>query len=328
MRIRSMKRREFIALLGGAATSPFVARGQEPGRIYRLGALFSSPRDAPHTVVLFDELRRLGFIEGRNLVVDAAGYGLPSEQMEAHAADLMRDPVDVIIAAGDPAVRAAQRATTSIPILAFTDDMVGQGFAQSLSKPGGNITGVSILASELDGKRQEILIEAVPGARRIAALVDTNNTTPSRLRMLEEGARARGVELSIHRVVWREEVGSAIDAAKATGAGALNVLASSILFNSRAFIFDRVAALRLPAVYQFPEMAEQGGLIGYGPVLVQLYRDIMSRQLAELLRVGKPANLPVEQPTKFELVINLRTAKAMRQELPTELLLRADKVIE
>src|SRR5262245_39651368 len=121
-----MRRREFITLASGAVAWPFFARGQEPGRNYRLGALFSSPRDAPHTVVLFEELRRLGFIEGRNLVVDAAGYGLSSERMEAHAADLMRAPVDVIIAAGDPAVRAAQRATTSVPILAFTDDMVGQ----------------------------------------------------------------------------------------------------------------------------------------------------------------------------------------------------------
>jgi putative tryptophan/tyrosine transport system substrate-binding protein len=324
-----MRRREFITLLGGAmVTWPFVARGQEPGRIYRLGVLFASPRDAPHNVALFDELRRLGFIEGRNLVIDAAGYGLPPERMEVHAADLMNGPVDVILAGGDAAVRAAQRATTSIAILAFTDDMVGQGFVHSLSKPGGNITGFTILASELDGKRQEILIEAVPGARRIAALVDSNTTTPSQLRMLEDAARARGVELSIHRVAWREEIGSAIDAAKATGAGALNVLASSLLFNSRAFIFHRVAALRLPAVYQFPEMAEQGGLIGYGPLVVQLFRDTVSRQLAKLLRGSKPDDLPVEQPTKFELVINLRTAKAMDHELPTEFLSRADKVIE
>src|SRR5262245_54747672 len=233
-----MRRREFIALLGGAAAAwPLVARGQEPGRIYRLGALFATPRDAPQHVALFDELRRLGFIEGRNLVIDAAGYGLPPERMEVHAADLMNGPVDVILAGGDAAVRAAQRATTSIPILAFTDDMVGQGFVHSLPKPGGNTTGVTILASELDGKRQEILIEAVPGARRIAALVDSNTTTPSQLRMLEDAARARGVELSIHRVAWREEIGSAIDAAKAARAGALNVLASPLLFGSRAFIF-------------------------------------------------------------------------------------------
>jgi len=260
-----MRRREFITLLGGAAaTWPFFAQGQEPGRVYHLGALLSSPRDAPHYVALFNELRRLGFIEGRNLVVDAAGFGLPPERMEVHAADLMSGPVDVIVATGDAAVRAAQRATTSIPILAFTDDMVGQGFVNSLSKPGGNITGVTILSSELDGKRQEILIEAVSGVRRIAALVDSNTTTPSQLRMLENEARARGVELSIHRVGWREEIGSAIDAANAAGAGAVNVLASPLLFNSRAFIFHRVAALRLPAVYQFPEMAEQSGLIGYG----------------------------------------------------------------
>jgi putative ABC transport system substrate-binding protein len=324
-----VRRREFITLLGGAAaTWPFVARGQEPGRIYRLGALFASPRDAPHYVALFDELRRLGFIEGRNLMIDAAGYGLAPERMEAHAADLMNGPVDVILAAGDAAVRAAQRATTSIPILAFTADMVGQGFVHSLSKPGGNITGVTILSSELDGKRQEILIEAVLGVRRIAALVDSKTTTPSQLRMLEDGAHARGVELSIHRVAWREEIGSAIDAAKAAGAGALNVLASSLLFNSRTFIFHRLAALRLPAVYQFPEMAEQGGFIGYGPLLVQLFRDIVSRQLAQLLRGSKPTDMPVEQPPKFELVINLRTAKAMNHELPTELLSRADKVIE
>ena len=325
-----MRRREFITLLVGAAAAawPFVAQAQETRRIYRIGVLLPSPRDAPHYGALFDELRRLGFIEGGNLIIDAAGFGLPPERMEVHAADLMNGPVDVILAAGDAAVRAAQRATTSIPILAITDDMVGQGFVNSLSKPGGNITGVTIFSPELDGKRLEILIEAVPGVRRIAALVDSNTTTPSQLRMLEHGALARSVELSIHRIAWREEIGSAIDAANAAGAGAVNVLASPLLFNSRAFIFHRLAALRLPAVYQFPEMAEQGGLIGYGPLLVQLFRDIVSRQLANLLRGSKPADLPVEQPTKFKLVINLKTAKALGLEVPTTLLARADEVIE
>jgi ABC-type uncharacterized transport system substrate-binding protein len=180
----------------------------------------------------------------------------------------------------------------------------------------------------LTGKRQEILIEAVPGVRRLATLADSNTTTPSRLRALEEAARARGVELSIHQIAQREEIGSAIDAAKAAGAGALNVLASALLFNSRAFIFARVTALRLPAVYQWPEMAEQGGLIGYGPLIVQLYRDIVSRQLVQLLRGVSPKDLPVEQPTRFELVINLRAAKAIGHDLPAALVLRADKVIE
>ena len=230
-----MRRRQFITLLGGAAAAwPLAGRGQESGRIYRLGCLFTSPRDAPHYLALFDELRRLGFIEGQNLVIDAAGFSLLPERMEGHAADLVKAGVDVILAGGDAAVRAAQRATASIPILAFTDDMLDQGFVRSLAKPDGNTTGVTILASELDGKRQEILIEAVPGVRRIAVLADANMSTPPRLRALEEAARARGIELSIHSVAHREEIGSAIDAAKAVGAGGLNVLASALVFNSRA----------------------------------------------------------------------------------------------
>jgi len=324
-----VKRREFITLLGGAvAVWPLAARGQEPGRIYRLGCLFASPRDAPHYVALFDELRRLGFTEGQNLIIDAVGFGLSPERMEKHAADLVKARVDIILAGGDPAVRAAQGATASIPILAFTDDMLGQGFVTSLAKPGGNTTGVTILASELDGKRQEILIEAVPGVRRIAVLADSNVSTPSRLRALEDAARARGIELSIHSLARREEIGSAIEAAKAVGAEGLNVLASALLFNSRTFVFDRAAALRLPAVYQWPEMADEGGLIGYGPLLVSLFRDTVSRQLAKLLRGAQPGDLPVEQPTRFELVINLKTAKAIGHDVPGALVVRADKVIE
>jgi putative tryptophan/tyrosine transport system substrate-binding protein len=324
-----MKRRDFLTLIAGAAVGwPFAARAQEPGRIYRVGGLHASPRDAPHHIAFFAELQRLGFIEGQNLLVDQAGYGLTTAQFEQHAAELVKARVDVILAGGDAAVRVAQRATTSIPILALTDDMVGQGFVRSLAQPGGNTTGVTILASELDGKRQEILIEAAPGVRRIAALSDTNTTPPSALRALESAARARSIELAVCPVDRREEMAAAIDAAKASGAGALNVLGSALLFNNRSIIFERVAALRLPAIYQWPEMAEQGGLIGYGPLLVQLYRDIMSRRLAKLLRGAKPADLPVEQPTRFELVINLKTAKAIGHDIPAGLVLRADKVIE
>src|SRR5262245_5324357 len=312
-------------LLGGAAVAwPLTARAQEPGRTYRVGCLHASPRDAPHHLALFDELRRLGFIDGQNLMIDAAGYGMSAERFAVHAADLVKARVDVILAGGDAAVRAAQQATTSIPILALTDDMVGQGFVRSLGQPGGNTTGVTILASELDGKRQEILMEAVPGVRRIAALADTNVTTPSRLRALEDAARARGVELSIHRVAREEEIAPAVNAAKASDAGALNMLASALFYNNRTIIFDRIATLSLPAVYQGPEWAEEGGLIGYGPRLVHLYRDVMSRQLAALLRGTKPADLPVEQPTTFKLVINLKTAKAIGHEVPAGLVLRAD----
>jgi ABC-type uncharacterized transport system substrate-binding protein len=322
-------RREFITLLGGAVAGwPVAMHAQEPGRTYRLGAVHASPRDAPHQVAFFEELRRLGFIEGENLMVDRAGYGLTAETFGEHAAELVKSGVDVIMAGGDAAVRAAQGATTDIPILAFTDDMLGQGFVRSLARPGGNTTGVTILASELDGKRQEILIEAVPGVRHIAALSDTNTTQLSVLHALENAARARDVQLSIHPIVRAEEIADAIEAAKSSGAEALNVLGSALLFNNRPLIFDRVLQLKLPAIYQWPEMAEQGGLIGYGPLIVQLYRDIMTRQLSKLLRGLKPADLPVEQPTRFELIINLRTAKAIGHEIPAPLVLRADKVIE
>src|SRR5262249_25924252 len=232
----ALKRREFIALLGGAAAWPLAARGQEPGRIYRLGAVHSSPRDAPHHIAFFDELRRLGFIEGQNLVGDQAGYSLTAEQFEQHAVELMKARVDVIMSGGDAAVRAVQRATAELPILALTDDMVGQGFVRSLSHPGSNITGVTILASELDGKRQENLLQAAPGARRIAALTDANPPLPSALRVLEDAARARDVKLSVHAVAGSEEIAAAIAAAKDSGARALNVLGSALLFNNRQII--------------------------------------------------------------------------------------------
>jgi putative ABC transport system substrate-binding protein len=171
-------------------------------------------------------------------------------------------------------------------------------------------------------------MEAVPGLRRIAALADSNIIAPRRLQALQDAARARGVEFSVHRVAKPEEIVPAIDAAKTAGAAALNVLATSLLFNNRWVIFERAAALRVPAMYQFPEMAEEGGLIGYGPRLVQIYRELMTRQLVKLLRGAKLADLPVEQPTKFELVINLQTATAIGHEVPAGLVLRADKVIE
>jgi putative tryptophan/tyrosine transport system substrate-binding protein len=324
-----MRRREFITLVGGAAAAwPLVAHAQDPGRIYRLGNLHVFPRQAPWYDVLFDELRRLGFIAGQNLSVDERGYGLRGDQLAEHASELVKAQVDVILAGGDTAIRAAQHATTTIPILAFADDLVGSGLASSLARPGGNTTGVSLLASDLDGKRQDILMEAVPGLRRMAALADKNITAPQQLQELLDSARTRGVELSIHQATKPDEIAPAINAAKTSQAEALNVLASPLLFANRQAIIERTAALRLPAMYQWPDEAEQGGFIGYGPRLIQLYRDITSRQLVALLRGTKPADLPIEQPTRFELVINLKTAKAIGLSIPESFLVRADKVIE
>jgi putative ABC transport system substrate-binding protein len=324
-----MRRRDFIKAICGAATVwPLAASAQEPGRTYRLGGLHPSPREAPQTVALFEELRRSGFIEGQNLTVDWRGYGQRVQLVSEFAAELVNGQVDVIMAGGNFGIRAAQQATVTIPIVGFTDDMLGSQLVTSLARPSGNTTGISLLASELDGKRQEILIEAVPGLRRMAALADTETTSPRQLQALQDAARARGVEPSIHRVTKAEEIAPAIDAAKASNAAALNVLASPILFANREVILERAATLRLPAIYQWPDVAEQGGFIGYGPRHVQLYRDVVARQVVKILRGAKPADLPVEQPSKFELVINLQTAKAIGLEAPASLVLRADKVIE
>jgi putative tryptophan/tyrosine transport system substrate-binding protein len=328
MQFGQLKRRDFFTLLGGATAWPLALRAQEPGRTYRLGGLTPSPRDAPHYAALFDQLRQLGFIEGQNLTIDWRGYGARTEQFRDIAAELVKAKPDVIFCAGDIAVRAAQQATTTIPILAVTDDMVGAGLVRSLAEPGGNTTGVSILATELDGKRQDILIEAVPRLRRMATLADVNTTTPQKLKELEDAARTRGVELSIHRVAQSEEVLPVIEAVKTSDAAALNVLASPLLFANRRFIIERAASLRLPAVHQFPEMAEDGGLIGYGPRLVEIFREFGRRQLVKLFRGAKPTDLPVEQPSHIEFVINLQTAKAIGHDVPPGLVLRADKVIE
>jgi putative ABC transport system substrate-binding protein len=324
-----MRRRDFIAALSGAAVfAPLTANAQDPGRTYRIGALLQGQRDAPQHVAFRDELRRAGFIEGQNLAIVAGSYGQRLEHFAQFAQQMVKDQVDVILAAGDSGIRAAQLATATVPILGLTDDMVGSRLVGSLAHPEGNTTGVSLLATELDGKRQEILIEAVPGLSRLGTLVDSNTTAPLQLQALKDAAQVRGVELLIHQVQKPEEIASAIEAAKTSGAHALNALASGLLFNNRQIIFERVATLRLPAMYQWPEVAEEGGFIGYGPRIVQLYRDVLARQLVKLLRGAKPADIPVEQPTKFELVINLKTAKALSVALSESFLQRADKVIE
>ncbi len=326
-----IRRREFICSLGALTSTtvlPRAARAQEPGRIYRLGDLRLGPRNAPWNVALFSAVKADGFIDGQNLLVDEQGFGLNVAQLSEHAAAVVKANVDVIIAPGDPAVRAAQQATKEIPILGIAEDMVGSHFAGSLAKPGGNTTGVSLLSSDLDGKRQEILMEALPGARRYAALADINSSSPQRLNALEEITRARGAELSIYRVSNSEEFADAIDAAKNSGAAALNVLASALLFNNRQIILTRVAALGLPAMYQWPNVPAEGGLIGYGPRLERIYGNIFSRQLVKLLRGISPADIPVEQPDKYELAVNLKTAKALGITIPNALLARADEVIE
>jgi putative ABC transport system substrate-binding protein len=277
---------------------------------------------------MFEELRRSGFIEGQNLTIDWREYGQRIDLVTRFAAELVQARVDVIAAGGDFGIRAAQQATATIPIIGFTDDMIGSGLVNSLAHPGGNTTGISLLAADLDGKRQELLIEAVPGLRRMAALADSDTTSAGQLQALQDAALARGVELSVHRVAKLDENAAAIDTMKAANAGAVNVLASPLLFANRQVIIERTGTLRLPAIFQWPEVAEQGGFMGYGPSIVQLFRGLFARQIVKALRGAKPADVPVEQPTNFELVINLRTAKQIGHDVPAGLVLRADRVIE
>jgi putative ABC transport system substrate-binding protein len=197
-----------------------------------------------------------------------------------------------------------------------------------MARPGGNITGVSLLGTELDGKRQQLLIELLPGVRRVAALCDPRASAPETLQALREAAHASGVDLAIQKIEVPAEIAPAIDAAKAAGAAGLNILASVLLFINRQIIFERTAALGLPAIYQWPEYVHEGALAGYGPTLAHIFREQMAGLLAALLRGAKPADLPVQQPTTFELAINLKTAKALGITVPPALLARADEVIE
>jgi putative ABC transport system substrate-binding protein len=334
MQIGQLKRREFMTLLGGAAAWPLAARAQQAGRTYRLGMVWPFPRNAGGATddivvaAFVDELRQRGFIEGQNLTIDYREWTSRVDLISDYAAELVKVPVDVIAAGGLLAVRAAQQTTKTIPILGIADDMVGSELVSSMARPNGNTTGVSILATELDGKRQEILSEALPGVRRMAALADSNATAVAQLDALQEAAHERNIELSIQRVAKGEEIAEAIDMAKASGAAALNVLASPMLHANHRIIMDRVAVLNLPAMYQWPELAEEGGFVAYGPRFAQFIREIFARQLVQLFRGVKVVDIPVEQPTKFELVINLKTAKALGLAVPETFLLRADKVIE
>src|SRR6516162_10215786 len=267
-----MKRREVMTLVGSSVMAlPLAAQAQKAGRTYRLGCLSPHPRDIPFNVRFFDKLRRAGFIEGQNLTIDYLAFAPHIDLISQYAAELVIAQPDVLYAASEAAIHAVQQATKSIPIVGIAGDMVGEGLVESFTRPNGNTTGISIFAFELDGKRQDILIEAVPGIRRMAALADPSNPTGQvNARALKEAARVKNVELSIYHVTRAEEIVATIDKAQASGATALNVLASEMLDGMSPAIIERVAALRLPAMYMWGMWAERGGFIGYGPVLDHL----------------------------------------------------------
>jgi putative ABC transport system substrate-binding protein len=239
-----MRRREFIALAGASVAWPFAAMAQEPGRIYRIGVLVPFARDSPTALRLFDELRRSGFIEGQNLTIHYRDCGLHGDLISQYATELVKAEVDVIQAGGGVAIHAAQHATSTIPIVGVATDMVAEGFVGSMARPSGNITGISLLNTELDGKRQDILIDAVPGIRRMAALADSGLLTETTARALQDAAHARSIDLDILRITKGGEIAAALEKAHASGATALNVLSSDVLWTNRRLIMDRAATLR------------------------------------------------------------------------------------
>jgi putative tryptophan/tyrosine transport system substrate-binding protein len=327
-----VRRRKFITLLGCGAASIVVSaplRAQAPGRSYRLGVLIPSPRQSPPVIAFFDELRLNGFVDGQNLEIIFGGFDIRNEQVADYIGAIQSTQLDAVVSGGFFRTRAVQAAIRKIPHVALSEDMVSDGFATSFARPGGNTTGVSILSPELDGKRQELLIEATAGARTMGVLADSSATSPQHLKELQDSARTLGIALSVFAVAKPEEIGPAMEQAKASGAQALNVLASPLFgnYSNGLAVIQRAAALRLPAIYQWPDMAEEGGLAGYGPRMTEIFRQ-EARILVKVLRGIAPADIPVEQPTRFELVINLRAAKAIGHEVPAGLVLRADKVIE
>ena len=327
-----MRRRDVLSLLGGAAVSwPLGVRAQQPGRTYRLGFLMPAGRQTMAVLAFFDELRGNGFIEGQNLTVISDGFAADNERLAELAAAVIGAGPDAILAGPERPLRALQAVSRTIPLVGMSEDMVAEGLVASLARPGGNITGISLLSPELDGKRQDILMAAAPHARRIAAMADAKVTPGHHLEALQSAARSRGVECIVIGVNGPEEIIPSIDSAKASGAEALNFLATPLFSvpgtHNNQVVLDRVATARLPAIFQWPDTAQGGALMGYGPRFTEMYRQ-RARMIVKVLRGTNPTDMPVEQPTRFELVINLAAARAIGHEVPAELVLRADQVIE
>jgi putative ABC transport system substrate-binding protein len=316
-----VKRRDFVRLVGGAlAFAPLAAAAQDPGRTYRIGSVQSGALADPEQVAFFDELRRNGFVAGQNLAVDISGYGLRPEQFAAHAAELAAVGSDVILCAGDAAIRAAQQATALIPILGVTENVT------AIANPGGNFTGVSIASIDRDVARLNLLLELQPTPRLIMALADSNLTTQHQ-QVLNEVALARKFRLVIAKAGGGAEIAERIDDARAIGADSIIALASPLLSDNRRTLFQIAQARQMAAIYESPEMAEQGGLLGYGARLATIYRAQLSQQMVKLLKGAKPADIPVEKPATLELVVNLKGAGAAGVGIPPSLLKRASKVI-
>lgn len=324
-----MNRRAFIGALAGTLSA--LVRGvaaQPTGRGHRVGLLF--PGSPSTGIAAFGSgLRRLGWVPGQNLILEQRyAYG-DLARLPALAADLVRLKVDVILVSS-VAIPAARAATRTIPtVMTFAvDDPVEEGWVASLARPGGNLTGVTLHAPELTGKRLELLRVVLPGMRRIGVLAWPRVGGLGQVRAAETAARSFGLQAHVVEVQEPSQYGDRLAALKRAGADALLVLSSSTFFAERQRIADLAIQHRLPLVAPFREVAEAGGLMAYGPNIVELWGQRVPVYVDRILRGAPPGDLPIEQPSKYELIVNLRTAGALGLTMPPSFVLRADQVIE
>jgi putative tryptophan/tyrosine transport system substrate-binding protein len=323
-------RREFIALLGGAAAAwPLAARAQQAARLPTVGFLgLNTPSSQSQwTAAFVQRLRELGWSEGRTVVIEYRWAEGRSEHYAQFAAEFVRLKVDVIVTPG-AAVVAANQATSIIPIVfPMAGDPVGAGLVASLARPGGNVTGLSLQRADLAGKRIELLREVAPGLRRLGVLVNVGNRgSVLELGEVQTAARTLGLELASFELRGAEDISPAFEAMKGR-IDALYVTSEPMVHVTRARINTLALGARLPTVYAYREFVEAGSLMSYGPNFADLHRRA-AEIVDKILRGAKPADIPVEQPTKFDLVVNLTTAKALGLTVPPTLLARADEVIE
>jgi len=328
-----MNRRAFLrALSAGLLTAPLAAEAQQAGKVPRIGFLgVTSASDRPPLLDAFRQgLRELGWVEGQNIVIDYRYAQGRVDRLPDLAAELVRLKVDLIVSVGTQGVTAARNSTETIPIvLIAVRDPVGTGLIASLARPGGNVTGVSGYAGlEIVAKQLELLKETVPKIRRVAILSNPANAYHQlAIREVNVAARSLGVQLQLLEARGPNEFDGAFAAMAKERVGALLVLSDSMFNSHRTRLADLAARSRLPAAYGVRESVEAGGLMSYGPSFLDLYRR-SAAYVDKILKGAKPADLPVDQPNEFELVINLKTAKALGLTLPPSLLRRADQIIE
>ena len=324
-------RREFVTLLGGAAAWPLAARAQQSHRVPRIGVLLlGTPASfAGRTQAFVEGLRDLGYVEGSTVAIEWKWGQDQVERLPDLAAELLSAQVDVIVTGGTPPAKTLKNATRTIPIvMAIVGDPVAAGLVDSLARPGGNATGFSIVATDLSGRRLQLLKEIVPGLSSVAVLSNVANPQ-SQMELGETQSAARRLDLRLHSVPISADtsIEDALEKIKKEPVQALIVVTDAILYSQRRQILDWAAGNRLPAMYPYREFPDAGGLVSYAPNVSDLFRRAAS-YVDRIIKGANPGDLPVEQPTKFELVINLKTAKSLGLDIPPGVLAIADEVIE